>query len=91
MFKTPFPKARLLPTLTFECEGGTVACFDAPDTPLGKMEVIGVFDGYDMAGMPVKYDAIEVTLNDGTVVPCTRIHDPNSNYAICQAFSFIPR
>lgn len=77
---------RLLPMMTF-ADGNNAIDFDTQQ-PIGTFIVTNKFDGFDQFSQPVAYEGIELTLNDGTIVPCYRVHNPESNYAICQSFLF---
>lgn len=79
--------ARLLPSITYTTDNVNL-CEAFTDTPLGTIKITGSFDGFDSYGNPTKFDAIEVTLNDGTIVPAYRIQSPANDYNICQNLSY---
>lgn len=56
---------------------------------IGKFKVLGQEMGKDHHGAPCLYDMI-VFEPQGTrlQVPCYRRHDPASNYAICQNYTY---
>jgi hypothetical protein len=58
---------RLLPPVCISRRGRLVEAL-AEDKPLGTIKVVNTFTGVDGDS----WDALEITLNDGTVVPATR-------------------
>lgn len=78
---------QLLPSLTFE-ENGKLFEALVEDVLLGTINITGEKDGIDSFGAAVTWQYIEVTLNDGTIVPAYRRKSPENNYAICQNFRF---
>lgn len=96
MYKNPaivkrLPRQRHSPSvlpMCYENDGKLLVALDEDSGPIGTMEVVGEFNGFDGFGGSAVYDAIEVTLNDGTLVPCYRTKSPENNYAICQNYDW---
>ena len=79
--------APLLPTITYTTDN--LHLFEAfTDAPLGMIKITGSIDGRDGFGNPTKFDAIEVTLNNGMIIPAYRIQSPDNSYNICQNYSY---
>lgn len=78
--------ASLLPTITYATDNNLFEAFT--DNPIGTIKITGSFDGFDGFGNPTKFDAIEVTLPTGMIVPAYRIQSPDKNYNICQNYSY---
>lgn len=76
---------RLLPPVCISHRGKLVEAL-AEDKVLGTIKVVSRYIGPDGAS----WDAIEVTLNDGTVVPCMRrtAVKRGEQYVICQNFGY---
>lgn len=80
---------RYLPTIAVPSTSNGRDIFDFSDlsteshVKIGAFEIIGV--GKDGMGYPIEY--LAVTLNDGTIVPCTRITG-QENWNICQNYNW---
>lgn len=78
----------LLPTFcTTGPQGGALIQHGSP-APVGTAAVVGIFTGYDPFGGECQYEELECTLPCGTIVPAYRKHSAESNYMVCQRFTY---
>lgn len=98
MYQTSFVKRnkgqryeqRLLPLMLIEDNGKAIEPFGAGanDLEIGTIKVCEDFPGFTPYGTPTTFQAIEVTLKDGTIVPAYRTKSPDNNYCICQHMQY---